>query len=171
MEGVKTEAQEIQGIADRYCVGNGLDLGCGERKIVADAVGVDFMTQYAIAGHPVTQADFHGGWADYFNSEKPADLDYIFSSHLIEDFDNAYQILDHWVEAIKPGGHIVLYLPIERKFKDHCHATGQLYNPHHKQNWTGYKDFMDKLTNDKVNLTEGYDGPGIYSFYVVLQKV
>lgn len=171
MEGVKTEAQEIQHVADKYCVGTGLDIGCGERKIVKEATGIDFVNQYGIKGHPFTQADFHGGWEDYFDIKKPSDLDYIFSSHLIEDFDNAYDILDRWVEPIKLGGHIILYLPIEHRFKAHCQETGQLYNPHHKQHWTGYQDFLQKMTDDKLNFIEGQDGPGIYSFYVVLQKV
>ena len=170
MEGVKTEAQEIQHIADKYCVGAGLDVGCGERKIVKEAVGIDFVSQYGIKGHPITQADFHGGWEDYFNIKKPQELDYIFSSHLIEDFDNAYDILDRWSESVKQGGYIVLYLPIEEAFKAHCHATGQLYNPHHKQNWKGYQDFIDNMTNENLQLVEGFDGPGPYSFYVVLEK-
>jgi predicted SAM-dependent methyltransferase len=165
-----TEAQQIQEIANKYCVGKGLDVGCGERKIVSNAIGVDFITQYDIKDHPKTQADFHGGWQQYFDTQKPENLDFIFSSHLIEDFDNAYEILDRWIEAMKPGGYITLYLPVEQKFKQHCYDTGQHYNPHHKQDWKGYEDFMSQLTNNKVSLVEGTDVSGTYSFYVVLKR-
>lgn len=168
--GQNSEGSDIRDIALKYAEGTGLDIGCGREKIFPFATGIDFKTQGDLEGLPTTQADFHGGWEEYFETEVPNSLDYIFSSHLLEDFDNAYVILDHWVNAIKPGGHIILYLPIEEKFKAHCAKTGQPYNPDHKQNWLGYKDFLDNMNIDSITCVEGADGPGIYSFYVVLRK-
>lgn len=168
--GQYSEGSDIREIASEYLKGNGLDLGCGREKILPSAIGVDYVTQGNLKGLPETQADFHGGWHDYFNEHKPKDLDYIFSSHLLEDFDMAYHILDHWIDAVKSGGYIILYLPIEQVFKTHCETTGQPYNPDHKQDWKGYEDFYARLHNDKVNMIDGDDGPGIYSFYIILKK-
>jgi len=82
-------------------------------------------------------------------------------------------VLRAWVEAVKPGGYLILYLPMEELFKQHCEATGQTYNKHHHQNWQSAEDFLAQLPSwfsEQMECVEASGVIGVYSFYVVLKK-
>ena len=171
------ESFYVREIAKKYLVGKGLDVGCGAEKVLPDAIGIDLEVQYGIPGHPKTAADEIGMWFECARKYPPASLDYIFSSHLLEDFsdlDFSWHFLT-MLTCIKRGGHLMLYLPVEDEFKAHCAETGQVYNNHHEQNWHGVTDFLNTLKRmhfaPMVELVESGHGPGPYSFYVVLRKV
>ena len=92
----------------RYCQGNGLDLGCGSaHKINESAIGVDRGLEGVVnlAGDVKNLYWFKEGV-----------LDYVFSSHCLEDFaypEEAAEVLKEWLRVIKPEGFLVLYLPLK----------------------------------------------------------
>lgn len=95
---------EVQKCRDRllhYCVGYGLDVGCGPEKITPSATGIDQ------AGADINM-DLSAGLRTTF---APECFDYLFSSHCLEDFVPAAEILADWWGVIKVGGYLVLYLP------------------------------------------------------------
>lgn len=91
--------------------GRGLDLGCGIYKAFNHFIGVDNCHHGEQFGH-VIKPDVRSDASDLslFASNS---LDFCFSSHLLEHFppERVPEILTEWLRVIRPGGHLVLYLP------------------------------------------------------------
>jgi SAM-dependent methyltransferase len=82
----------IKPFAEKFCIGNGLDIGCG-----------DWPLSWA---QPIEKR--YGG--DAMNlPEGP--FDYVFSSHCLEHLPDTVSALEHWQSRLKQGGVIFLYLP------------------------------------------------------------
>lgn len=95
------EAVKVRWEVIGYCRGLGLDLGCGGQKIFPDAIGID--TGF---GH---KGNLNGDITDLpFKDDL---VDYVFSSHALEDIEDTIATLREWWRVIKVGGHLVLYLP------------------------------------------------------------
>src|SRR5574340_1320364 len=128
-----------------YTRGRGLDLGCGPFKTYPHFIGVD-------NGHHAEEF----GWQfkpdvsipdcvdlSLFSSES---MDFVFSSHLLEHIEDYKAALAEWWRVIRPGGHLVLYLPHKGLYPN----IGQPgSNPDHKH------DFMP---DDIIDATEEHDG-------------
>ncbi len=107
------ETTNLRPYLAQYCTGRGADLGCGCAKIVEEAIGVEF-TFY----DQPEQAELYDG-ENYFGHDlnlglpmfKDNELDYIYSSHVLEDFADPEVKLTEWTRVIKPGGRLVLVLP------------------------------------------------------------
>jgi predicted SAM-dependent methyltransferase len=113
----------------QYCVGNGVDLGFGGEAITPSAVRIDYPRPYSRGlGQPV-QLGGDCRRLEWFRDEC---LDYVYSSHLLEDFEDTEGALKEWLRVLKPGGYLVLFCPDEQVFRRHCEATGQRYNEHHQ---------------------------------------
>jgi predicted SAM-dependent methyltransferase len=154
---------------EKYCVGDGLDLGCGHSKIKPSAIAMDQPQGYTKVGEDPIQ--LHGD-ATNLHWFRDGVLDYIYSSHLLEDFTTTVPILKEWTRVIKKGGVLVLYLPHELIYRAHCKATGQGYNLAHKLEQFSL-EYMRECTSQIPELKEIYS-TGIvntYSFCLVLQKV
>jgi len=155
-----------------YMRGRILDLGCGPFKTFPHFIGVD-------NGHH----DNAFGWQnkadiivetceklDLFASQS---CDGVFSSHLLEHIhpDKVPDTLKEWMRVIKPGGHLMLYLPDEDEYP----KVGEMYaNPDHKWD-VNYQKVVDAM--DKVNC--GWDlvdfqkrnGGDEYSLFFVFKKL
>ena len=154
-----------------------VDFGCGGLRITQTAIGVDYERHY---DNPETDkwamptdATITCGWERFveFCEEVGARFDVVFSSHLLEDFEDAYGILARWVGIVRPGGKVVLVLPIEQEFhrQDPEHA-----NEHHKQDWAGAEDFLAGMPLElaqRLEVLEARDGIGRWSFLVVLKRL
>lgn len=149
----------------RYCQGRGVDVGCGEEKIDPEAIGLDLPTTYGDDGGPQTAADVLTRWEDW--KCRAGSLDYVYSSHLLEDYADPGAVLGRWLKWLKPGGHLVLCLPDEQRYREHCASTGQCYNGNHVQAWGGPDAFAAQFPELRV-VDSGELEP--YSFYVVVQK-
>lgn len=86
------QCQYVLPIAQQFCVGLGLDIGCS-RWPFPNAI-------------PVELTD--GGDAMHLPK---GEFDFVFSSHCLEHLDDPIAALDHWKTRIKPGGVLFLYLP------------------------------------------------------------
>lgn len=112
-----------------YCQGYGLDIGPGGDPITNHAIRVDLELPYSSVGqHPVQL----GGDASELIWFRDKIFDFVFSSHVLEDFVDTGRVLREWLRVIKGGGLLVLYCPDEQRFRTHCQNTGQPYNPAHK---------------------------------------
>jgi len=98
--------------AKEVCKGRGVDVGYGKEEWkFPDAMGID------PAINPRWNArDF----APYH-----VNLDYIFSSHLLEHLDDWVAALNYWRSRLRPGGVVFLYLP---------HYSQEYWRP-----WNNYK--------------------------------
>ncbi|MEI8138455.1 MAG: class I SAM-dependent methyltransferase [bacterium] len=111
-----------------YCLGYGIDLGFGGDPITAHAIRVDKPLPYTNVGFESVQLGGDAKKLLWFNDEV---LDFVYSSHLLEDYDDTENVLREWLRVIKPGGKLILYCPDEQVFRKHCALTGQSLNPCH----------------------------------------
>ena len=112
-----------------FCTGNGIDIGPGGDPITASAVRVDLPQPYTNVGNlPVQLA----GDATNLHWFRDGVLDFVYSSHVLEDFVETADVLSEWLRGLKPGGHLIIYCPDEQRFRAHCKNTGQPYNTAHK---------------------------------------
>ena len=88
-----------------YVRGRGLDLGCGPWKAMPHMIGIDFQ---AYTGGE--SANLVGDIADLslFANES---MDFVYSSHALEDLADTVAILAEWWRLVKVGGYLLLYLP------------------------------------------------------------
>ena len=111
-----------------FCRGEGVDLGFGGDPITRDAIRVDLPNQYGAVGDWAAQLR---GSADHLHWFRDGTLDYIFSSHVLEDFQDTEAVLREWWRVLKPGGKLIIFCPDEQVYRTHCRKTGQYYNQHH----------------------------------------
>lgn len=84
--------QYVEPIARQFCVGDGLDIGCGEHPFPG-ALPIDRNRGGDAMALPDGQFAF------------------VFSSHALEHVPNPVAAIEHWKTRLRPGGVLFLYLP------------------------------------------------------------
>jgi len=147
-----------------YCIGNGLDIGYGGDPIVETAITLDQADRYSFEGDKPQNIT-----ADACSLYMFADnsLDYVYSSHCIEDFRQTAGVLQEWVRVIKPGGFLCLLFPDERVYREKSKTP----NIAHVYDDFGMGFVIDRLPADvdivvSLELFENDD----YNCALVLQK-
>jgi hypothetical protein len=115
-----------------FTLGCGLDVGFGGDPLVEHAITLDMPQPYTSVGGAIQHL---GGDCRNIPFRRNT-LDWIYSSHLIEDFtyDDLIPLLKDWVTIIKPlGGKLLLLAPDQQRFLAHCARTGQPVNDAHKE--------------------------------------
>lgn len=110
----------------KYCKGQGLDLGCGNILVSPNAIGVDFEKSADVA---TVILDLSKPHALKMFADKS--MDFVFSSHFLEDLKDTKGTLREWCRVIKPGGYLVLYVP-DKSIYPHVGQPGA--SPYHKVN-------------------------------------
>jgi len=145
---------------------NGLDLGFGGDPICPTAIAVDLPNKYTSVGS--SPQHLYGDATNLYWFKDDV-LDYIYSSHLLEDFVLTRKVVREWLRVLKPGGNLILCLPHEMKYREHCDKTGQEYNQSHKcpgMSLDHMKWVFHELNVDPI--FEWDDHP--YSFVIVGRK-
>lgn len=153
-----------------FCVGAGVDIGPGGDPINDTAFRVDYDPNPCAGTLPP-----HLVWDARTLPFNTNSLDYVYSSHALEDFEDTTAALKEWIRVIRPGGLLVLFLPDQVVYKAHCDKTGQELNPAHKHANFGLGYMMNCLSN------LGYDQDDVvhqawpvdynpYSFSLVIRK-
>jgi predicted SAM-dependent methyltransferase len=152
-----------------YCVGCGIDLGFGGDKILPTAISVDLARPYTQVGNDLTQLIGDARKLHWFQDRS---LDYVYSSHLLEDFINTGAVLAEWVRVLRCGGNLVLFLPDESKFRTYCASTGHPYNAAHKHHDFN-PDYIIRhaAALECLNIFLPPTPLGPYSFAIVFNKV
>jgi predicted SAM-dependent methyltransferase len=154
----------------KFCAGCGLDIGYGGDPILPSAITVDMPSPYTTVGDaPLNLA----GDARDLRWFRDGTLDYVFSSHLLEDFkpDETRHVLLEWLRVIRTGGHLVIYCPDERVYSEHCRKTGQEYNKSHSIPDFGL-EYLKGIVGGMEGVRVVHEAPhvDIYSFELVLMK-
>jgi|SRR5882757_1265643 len=157
----------------KYCGGIGLDLGFGGDKITPNAISFDTDPPYTRVG-----GDKQIMKGDCCNLSMFCDnsLDFIYQSHLAEDFEwqRLIPIISEWRRVIKPGGYLVNCNPDEAVYRAHCQANDPtVYNLAHKNADWNLQTFKDKVISKTGSWEIVYECPLIdaYSFHLALRKI
>jgi len=125
----KSETSKVRHLVLPYCNGYGADVGFGGDKIKKDAVGIDLAVPYTRTGKDKVDIV-----CDLSKEKIPVPdntYDYVYSSHLIEDFEDTAGIIREFVRILKPSGNLVLVFPDQFEYEVYCRDKKQLPNPHH----------------------------------------
>ncbi len=151
-----------------YCVGFGLDVGFGGDAIAEHAIRVDLEKPYANVGRAPIQLAADGAYLPC----RDGVLDFVYSSHLLEDFADTDAVLREWIRVLKTGGRLILYCPDEPAFRRHCAVTGQPYNVHHAHADFSL-DYVRHILHDIGGLKVLHAVPLVdqYSWELVVEKL
>lgn len=171
MEAHQSETSVARPVLAKYCEGLGLDIGFGGDPIVPTAITMDMPNPYTTVGG--SKQILRGSCSDLSGFCDGA-LDYIYSSHLLEDFTYAelVPIITEWKRVLRVGGFIVTNCPDQKKFLAHCALTGQGTNDAHKEQDFSLKNFKGRvlaLTGPWIIELEMKDVHP-YSWYLVIKK-
>ncbi len=158
-----TETAKYRDLTVPHCQGLGVDIGSQGDPVVPWAWNIDLSLSEFL----------------YYNSNNPprgpiqipchadaipigdASLDFVYSSHLLEDFADWNPILKEWVRLLKPGGKLIILIP-ERELWCAACAAGQPPNDAHRHEGkpgelSNYAEALglDVIEDRLTNLFEG----------------
>lgn len=163
-----SETSKIRDQVIGYCQGNGLDIGHGGDPIKPTAITIDLPEGMANCGDHPTNIVGDARTLPWFRDDS---LDYIYSSHTLEDMEDMNGPLYDWVRVLRPGGRLVLILPDQKRYEKHCRDHEMEPNPSHK-----HLDLCLALARQMVllhgrlRIIHEFQENGGYSFGIVCEK-
>lgn len=161
-----SETSKCRATLAPFCVGDGVDVGFGGDPIVPTAIAMDLPQRYA--RYLENPQHLHGD-ATNLRWFRDGSLDYVYSSHVLEDFQDTGAVLREWLRVLRPGGRLILYLPDEQTYRAHCRREGKPPNEHHVHEHFGLPYVKSLLPKD-VEIEHERFPVGIYSFELVVKK-
>lgn len=175
-----SETSAVRDLLASYCVGDGIDIGYGGDPIVPHAICFDLPIPYnKVGNHP---QHLHGDARTL--PFKGGTLDWVYSSHLIEDFtyDEQVLLLSEWVKVLRNNGLLILCAPDQQKYLADCAAKGtsHLVNMAHKESDYSLATFKTRVLDvikiawvhpPVLRIEKEWDAVGTYSWRAVIRKV
>ncbi len=165
-----------EGFFDKYCSGDGLDIGYGSDPITSDCSGWDRQ---------------HGD-AQYLDGIEDESFDYVYSSHCLEHMNDVRIALKNWFRVVRRGGYLLLAVP-HRDLYEKKNSLPSRWNFDHKHMFLIGKtespdtlDIVEEIRESLVNYDikyvkacdEGHTitdptkhSDGEYQIEVVIQKM
>jgi ubiquinone/menaquinone biosynthesis C-methylase UbiE len=145
----RSETSKVRHLVLPYCVGKGCDIGFGGDKVKKNNCdGIDYAKPYAYTGNDKVDIA-----CDVMNEPIPVSdntYDYVYTSHLIEDFVDTKAALVEFIRILKNEGTLILVFPDQKVYEDHCIKTGQPLNTHHIHKTMGLVFMRNKLSEIKT---------------------
>jgi len=172
---MQSETSKCRERLKKFCIGDGLDIGYGGDPVVPSAITIDLPEGPYCRLDNSRPQNLHGDCSN-LHWFKDGVFDYVYSSHLLEDFsaEEIPKILLEWLRVLKIGGYLILYCPDEQAYRDNCKRNNSVSNEHHKNEKFGLNFLLDiyrkkiPMLCEVVHSLELID---IYSFELVLKKV
>jgi ubiquinone/menaquinone biosynthesis C-methylase UbiE len=168
-----SETAVARSILSPFCSGLGLDIGFGGSAIVDSAITFDLPQPYACYQEKHKQI-LRG---DCRNLSFICDnaLDYIYSSHVLEDFTYAelVPILTEWRRILRSGGLLITNCPDQQRYESFCKNNSSVTaNAAHKEQDFSLETFK-QVTNTIGQWETIFEQPeaGAYCWYLVLKKI
>lgn len=170
----ESETSKQRHCTREYCTGNGIDVASGGDPVVPWAISLDL---------PVDEYCYYTGQPDPHNEKfqwrgyatdlpfKDETLDWVYSSHLLEDYLHWGPVLKEWVRVLKPGGNLIVLIP-DMKLWNEAVKNGQPMNAAHRHEGkvgelSTYAENLNlEILEDR--LTDSF--PGDYSILFVARK-
>jgi ubiquinone/menaquinone biosynthesis C-methylase UbiE len=139
-----SETSKVRHLILQYCNGKGCDIGFGGDKVKKEnCLGIDYSQPYAYTGKDKVDIA-----CDVMNEKIPVaddSFDYVYTSHLIEDFVDTKMALVEFIRILKSGGNLILVFPDQPKYEQYCKLTGQPLNTHHIHKTMGSEFMLQRL--------------------------
>ena len=136
---------------NRYFVGDGIDIGCGEDPL--DPEWFPLM-------HCVQRFDQEDGDANKIDEFLPAEsFDFVYASNVLEHMDDPMDALRRWLTILRSGGHMIVTVPDEDIYEQEVFPS--LWNDGHKHTFTISKNgssWSPVSINVMDLLTQGMEG-------------
>jgi SAM-dependent methyltransferase len=173
----RAESDKWGHLARRYLRGNGIELATGGSPIVPTSIQFE-LSEEAYARYNSNQplrGPVH--WRDdkaIFNLPfKDGVLDYVASSHLLEDYLDWMPLLTEWVRVLKrPGGRLLVCLPDKKRWAEYLARGGPCNCAHKHESYVGeLSQYASKLGLSVIcdKLTEA--PPGDHNIMFVAQVI
>ena len=104
-----------EGFFERYCKGDGLDVGYGADLIVPNASGWDL----------------RNGDAQYLAGIENESFDFVYSSHCLEHMYDVRIAMKNWFRVVRKGGYLLMAIP-HRDLYEKKNSLPSRWNPDHK---------------------------------------
>lgn len=141
-----SETAKVRHLVLQYCNGKGCDIGFGGDKIKKENCdGIDYPQPYTKVGQDPVDIG-----CDVINEEIPVDdstYDYVYSSHLIEDFKDIKKGLEKFIRILKSEGHLILAFPDQQVYEKICYQKAIPLNPYHVHKEMSLAFMLDKLNS------------------------
>lgn len=128
-----SETAKYRHITTPYCQGCGVDIASQGDCVVPWAISFDLpeedFRRYS-NGRPPKGAIHLRGYANKLPFDTGS-LDFVYSSHLLEDFLDWTPLLTEWTRVLKPGGRLIVVIP-DAKLWAEALANGQPPNCAHR---------------------------------------
>lgn len=129
-----SETNKYRHLVHQYCIGNGADIASGGDPVVPHAIQFELPEEeYAkYGGRPSKLIQWRGAPLDDLPFKDNV-LDFLFSSHLIEDFPRSYwnKLFAEWRRVLKPGSHFICIVPEFTRWNYALTELGQPPNDRH----------------------------------------
>jgi SAM-dependent methyltransferase len=143
-----SETERYRVLTTKYCSGVGVDIASAGDPVVPWAINFELPEAefaYYNDGHKPLGPIQLSGTAEKlpFNNDS---MDFVYSSHLLEDFLDWWPILTEWVRVLKHGGKLIVLVPDKILWNEQL-ARGQTPNCFHKhESYAGeLSTYADKL--------------------------
>ena len=123
------ESQKIRYEVLPYLAHGGLDIGCGQSKVWPHLIGIDNRKETELFGAQM-QPDITVTDAVRLPLFADGSAHCVFSSHLLEHIVDWQAALREWWRLVKPGGHLILYLPHRDHYPNVGHPDANIDHKH-----------------------------------------
>lgn len=99
-------------------------------------------------------------------------LDFVYSSHLLEDYPDWMPVLTEWSRVLKPGGYMIILIPDRERWIAACEA-GQPPNDFHRHETRGPEEiasYAERVGCEVVECRFTDLSPGDYTVLAVFRK-
>ena len=110
-----------EGYFEKYLVGDGIDIGCGDDPVTPHCM----------------RWDREQGDAQTLPGLLPESFDWVYSSHCLEDLPDPQRALLRWWEVLRPGGYLLVVVPDEDLYEQGFWPSR--FNPAHRWTFTAHK--------------------------------
>src|SRR2546421_2611378 len=110
-----------EGYFERYLVGHGIDIGCGDDPITADCACWD-----------LPQGD-----AQYVSGLPNERFDWVYSSHCLEHLADPFVAIRRWWDILRPEGYLLVVVPDEDLYEQGYWPSR--FNAGHRWTFTAHK--------------------------------
>ena len=140
----RSETSKVRHLVDKFCIGYGCDIGFGGDKIKkTNCVGIDYASPYAYTGKD--KVDIACNVMTESIPVTDNTFDYVYTSHLIEDFEDTTGALTEFIRILKSGGNLILVFPDQESYEKYCAVTNQPVNSHHVHKNMGLNFMHERL--------------------------